>query len=71
MAAEKRYTSLSINVPSPLLTKLDDIVRANKPFGRRHAIHLAALLIGLEVVGARPDHLARALETIERLREAA
>jgi hypothetical protein len=52
---------LSVNVSGELITQIDSLVKRNGPFARRHAIHLAALRIGLSELTAHPERLLEAL----------
>jgi len=54
-------TKLSANITPELLDKLDAVVRQNGPFAKRHAIHLAALRIGLAEITTNPSRLLEAL----------
>lgn len=62
------YTSLSVNAPTPLVERVDRHVVRNRPFVRRHAVHLAAIVLGLELLDQHPEKLAEALEEAERLK---
>lgn len=54
-------TKLSANVTPELLDQLDAVVKKNGPFAKRHAIHLAALRIGLAEITNNPSRLLQAL----------
>jgi hypothetical protein len=54
-------TKLSANVTPELLDQLDAVVKKNGPFAKRHAIHLAALRIGLAEIANNPSRLPQAL----------
>lgn len=54
-------TKLSANVTPELLDQLDAVVKQNGPFAKRHAIHLAALRIGLAEITTNPNRLLEAL----------
>jgi hypothetical protein len=64
-----RPKKLSVNVTDDLLDQVDAVVDKHGPFCRRHAVHLAALRLGLvelinnperihDALGLRLDHLA-------------
>ena len=53
--------------PSPTdLQAIDNIVRQHDPFVRRHAVHLAALRLGLAELQAHPERLVEALRLARR-----
>ena len=56
-----KIEKLSVNVTKDLLNKLDQLVRLNGPFARRHSIHVAALKLGLAELAAKPDRIHEAL----------
>lgn len=62
-------TSLSVNVPQPLVESLDRHVDAHAPFVKRHAVQLAALLIGLAALDQDAGQLKAALMAVEDLRK--
>lgn len=69
MAAKSdSYTSLSVNVPAPLVARIDHHVKAHRPFLKRHGVHLAAVVLGLGLLEQHPEKLAEALEEAERVR---
>lgn len=51
-------TKLTANITAADLGKIEAIVTRHAPFVHRHAVHLAALRIGLEALEAEPDLLA-------------
>jgi hypothetical protein len=52
---------LTVKLGPAELLLLETIVREHEPFVRRHAVHLAALRLGLAELKANPDRLADAL----------
>ena len=56
-----KNSKLSCNVSPELLHQLDVLVKMNGPFACRHAIHVAALRIGLTELAARPERLLEVL----------
>jgi len=65
---KSNFTSLSVNAPTVLVARVDRHVQRHRPFLRRHAVHLAAIVLGLELLKEHPEKLAEALEEAERLR---
>jgi hypothetical protein len=59
--ASNKNSKLSCNVSAELLQQIDALVRMHGPFARRHAIHVAALRIGLAELAARPERLIEIL----------
>jgi hypothetical protein len=53
---------LSVNVTDDLLDQVDAVVEKHGPFCRRHAVHLAALRLGLVELLRNPDRIHAALE---------
>ncbi|MGH7295279.1 MAG: hypothetical protein ACRELB_10110 [Polyangiaceae bacterium] len=51
-------TKLTANVADADLDKIDALVARHAPFAHRHAVHLAALRVGLEALEAEPGLLA-------------
>jgi hypothetical protein len=56
-----KNSKLSCNVSPELLQQLDALVKMHGPFARRHAIHVAALRIGLAELAGRPERLLEVL----------
>jgi hypothetical protein len=56
-----KIEKLSVNVPLDLLHALDQLVKMNGPFARRHALHVAALRLGVAELSARPERLLEVL----------
>ncbi len=52
---------LSVTIDSELLDQVDILVQQHRPFVRRHAVHLAALRLGLAELHAHPDRLVELL----------
>lgn len=52
---------LSVNVTDDLLTQVDAVVVQHGPFAKRHAVHLAALRIGLAELKAKPERIHEVL----------
>jgi hypothetical protein len=44
------------------LDAVDAVVAQHQPFVRRHAVHLAALRLGLQALRANPERLVEQLE---------
>lgn len=59
--ASTKNSKLSCNVSPELLQQLDALVKMHGPFARRHAIHVAALRIGLAELADRPERLLEVL----------
>lgn len=56
-----KIEKLSVNVPFDLLQQLDALVKMNGPFARRHALHVAALRVGIAELTEDPTRLLEAL----------
>lgn len=56
-----KQPKLSVNITSDVLAQVDALVEMHRPFAKRHAVHLAALRVGLAELTARPERL---LETL-------
>ena len=56
-----KIPKLSVNVTADVLAQVDALVEQHRPFARRHAIHLAALRIGLAELIAKPERIAEAI----------
>lgn len=52
---------LTVSVSHELLTALDNVVGYHHPFLRRHAVHHAALQLGLSLFEAEPSMLSEVL----------
>lgn len=52
---------LSVNLDAELLEEVDALVEQHRPFVRRHAVHLAALRLGLAELKAHPGRLVEVL----------
>jgi hypothetical protein len=59
--ASSKNSKLSCNVSAAMLQQIDALVKMHGPFARRHAIHVAALRIGLAEIAARPERLIEVL----------
>jgi hypothetical protein len=56
-----KQPKLSVSITPELLAQVDDLVAMHKPFARRHAVHLAALKIGLLELAADPNRFVEAV----------
>lgn len=56
----QRQPKLSVSVTLELLHQLDMLVALHKPFAKRHAVHLAALKIGLVELTENPNRFLEA-----------
>jgi hypothetical protein len=52
---------LSVTINTELLDEVDALVQQHRPFVRRHAVHLAALRLGLAELRAHPARLVELL----------
>jgi hypothetical protein len=60
--AAQRPNKLSVNLTAADLGAVDAIVAQHRPFVRRHAVHLAALRLGLQELRANPERLIEQLQ---------
>lgn len=56
-----RPAKLSVNLTAADLDAVDAVVALHQPFVRRHAVHLAALRLGLSELHANPERLREQL----------
>lgn len=62
MTIKNKLPKLSVTLTDHDVENIDDIVLQHRPFVRRHAVHLAALRIGLSVLQAEPTRLIEQLD---------
>jgi hypothetical protein len=56
-----KLSKLSVNVTEADLGDVDAVVEQHRPFVRRHAVHLAALRLGLRELRSNPQRLVEQL----------
>lgn len=57
----QRPAKLSVNLTTADLDAVDAVVAQHQPFVRRHAVHLAALRLGLQELRTKPERLIEQL----------
>jgi hypothetical protein len=60
---ERKYRSLTVNVNSKTLRRIDAQVLTHRPFLRRHTVHRVALELGLAALEKSPNLLVQELES--------
>jgi hypothetical protein len=63
-----KLTKLSVNLTAADLVAVDAVVEQHEPFVRRHAVHLAALRLGLQELHAKPERLIEQLHREQQRR---
>ena len=58
----QRPTKLTVNLTAADVDAVDAVVAQHQPFVRRHAVHLAALRLGLEALRTNPERLVEQLQ---------
>jgi hypothetical protein len=66
--AARPAAKLTVNLTAADLDAVDAVVAKHQPFVRRHAVHLAALRLGLIELRANPERLIDQLEQEQRRR---
>jgi hypothetical protein len=65
-----KFTKLSVNVTEADMQEVDAVVAQHRPFVRRHAVHLAALRVGLRELRTNPKLLIDELDQEQQRRSA-
>lgn len=65
-----KLSKLSVNLTEDDLEAVDAVVQQYRPFVRRHAVHLAALRLGLRELRSNPQRLVEQLDQEQQRRAA-
>jgi hypothetical protein len=68
--AAKFASKLTVNLTEADLDAVDAVVAQHQPFVRRHAVHLAALRLGLSELRTHPERLIEQLHQEHQRRSA-